>query len=218
MDNTNNSVTSEKPFWGINEQGNTWTHLIGAVFALSSIWMVWPAASKSWQMAFGVIFFIAGMFLMFLSSTLYHWVKPGMAKNVLRRLDHISIYVMIACSYTPICVGVIGGWTGWLVFGFQWAAVIGGVFYKVFAFGKYPKLSLAIYLIMGWSILLIAPEVYTKLNIIEFVVLLSEGVFYSAGTYFFAHDSKRFFHPIWHVFVLLGAMAHWTLVLLLLIR
>lgn len=83
MDNTNNSSVSDKPFWGINEQGNTWTHLVGAVFALSSIWMVWPAAGKSWQMAFGVIFFIAGMFLMFLSSTLYHWVKPGMAKNVL---------------------------------------------------------------------------------------------------------------------------------------
>ena len=83
MDNTNNSSLSDKPFWGINEQGNTWTHLVGAVFALSSIWMVWPAASKSWQMTFGVIFFIAGMFLMFLSSTLYHWVKPGMAKNVL---------------------------------------------------------------------------------------------------------------------------------------
>ena len=132
-----------------------------------------------------------------------------MAKDVLRRLDHISIYVMIACSYTPICVGVIGGWMGWLVFGFQWAAVIGGVFYKIFAFGKYPKLSLAIYLTMGWSILLIAPEVYNKLNMTEFIILLSEGVFYSAGTYFFAHDSKRFFHPIWHIFVLLGAATMW---------
>ena len=71
---------------------------------------------------------------------------------------------------------------------------------------------------MGWSILLIAPEVYTKLDVIEFIVLLSEGIFYSAGTYFFAHDSKRFFHPIWHIFVLLGAMAHWTLVLLLIIK
>jgi hemolysin III len=113
---------------------------------------------------------------------------------------------------------VIGGWLGWLVFGFQWAAVIGGVFYKILAFGKYPKLSLAIYLTMGWSILLIAPEVYNNLTVTEFAVLLSEGIFYSAGTYFFAHDSKRFFHPIWHVFVLLGAMAHWTLVLLILIR
>lgn len=217
MDNKDITTSSQKPFWGINEQGNTWTHLVGAVFALSSIWMVWPAVGKNWQMTFGVIFFIVGMFLMFLSSTLYHWVKPGLAKNVLRRCDHISIYVMIACSYTSICIGVIGGWMGWLVFGLQWAAVIGGVFYKIFAFGKNPKLSLAIYLTMGWSIVLIAPEVYNKLSTTELIVLLSEGVFYSAGTYFYAHDSKKYFHPIWHVFVLFGAMAHWTLVLLLII-
>ena len=81
---------------------------------------------------------------MFLASTIYHWVHPGFAKQVLRKLDHISIYVMIACSYTSICIGVVGGWLGWLVFGFQWATVIGGIFYKVFAMGKYPRLSLAI--------------------------------------------------------------------------
>ena len=68
------------------ELGNTWTHLIGVIFALSSIWMVWPAIDTSWQMAFGVFFFIIGMFLMFLSSTIYHWVRPGVAKEILRRL------------------------------------------------------------------------------------------------------------------------------------
>ncbi|MBR6845594.1 MAG: hemolysin III family protein, partial [Bacteroidaceae bacterium] len=135
--------------WGISERGNTCTHLAGVVFALSSIWMVWPAVAKSWEMAFGVIFFIVGMFLMYLSSSLYHWVKPGMAKDVLRRLDHISIYVMIACSYTPICVGVVGGWVGWTLFGVLWAIVLAGTFYKIFAFGKYPKLSLAICLSNG---------------------------------------------------------------------
>ena len=80
------------------ELGNTWTHLIGVIFALSSIWMVWPAIDTSWQMAFGVFFFIIGMFLMFLSSTIYHWVRPGVAKEILRKCDHSSIYVMIACS------------------------------------------------------------------------------------------------------------------------
>ena len=118
----------------MKEKLNTITHLIGVVFALSSIWMVWPAVYRGWEYAFGVLFFIVGMFLMFLASTIYHWVpqEHSTAKGVLRRLDHISIYVMIACSYTPICVSVIGGWLGWLVFGLQWAVVIGGVFYKVF--------------------------------------------------------------------------------------
>ncbi|MBO4661913.1 MAG: hemolysin III family protein [Bacteroidaceae bacterium] len=203
--------------WGINERGNTWTHLTGVVFALSSVWMVWPAVGKSWEMAFGVIFFIVGMFIMYLSSSLYHWVKPGMAKNVLRRLDHISIYLMIACSYTPICVGVVGGWVGWTLFGVQWAIVLAGTFYKIFAFGKYPKLSLAIYLVMGWSALLVAPQVFSRLSAWALVFLLAEGIFYTAGTYFFSHDDRRHFHAVWHIFVLLGSIAHWSVVMCLIL-
>lgn len=199
------------------DQGSTWTHLAGTIFALSCIWMVWPAVHKGWQWAFGVLFFISGMFLMFLSSTLYHWVWPGRVKNILRKLDHISIYVMIACSYTPICVGLIGGWLGWLVFGLQWLAVIGGTFYKIFAIGKWPRLSLALYLAMGWCVLLIMPEVMSRMSLLPMLLLLGEGVFYTVGTYFFVHDKLPFFHTIWHIFVLLGAMMHWSVVMCLIL-
>ncbi|MBR1542349.1 MAG: hemolysin III family protein [Bacteroidaceae bacterium] len=195
------------------EQGNTWTHLAGVVFALSSIWMVWPAVREGWQMAFGVLFFIVGMFLMFLSSTIYHWLRPGIAKDILRKCDHISIYVMIACSYTPICVGVIGSWLGWLVFGFLWLVALIGSIVKIVAIGKHPRLSLAMYLIMGWSVLFIFPTVLEKLSPLSMTFLISEGVLYTAGTYFFAHDSKPHYHSIWHVFVLLGAIAHWSVIL-----
>lgn len=195
------------------EHGNTWTHLIGAVFALSSIWMIWPAIHLGWQMTMGVVFFIVGMFLMFLSSTVYHWVHPGVAKQVLRKCDHISIYVMIACSYTPILIGVIGGWLGWTLFGVQWAVVLGGTFYKIFAMGKYPRLSLALYLIMGWSVLLVIKPVIDRLSLTAIILLFAEGIFYTTGTYFFMHDKRKNFHAIWHVFVLLGAIAHWSVVL-----
>ena len=121
------------PQRGSGEGANALTHLAGAIFALSSIWLVWLAADVSWQMAFGVICFIVGMFFMFLSSTAYHWVREGKTKDVLRKFDHISIYVMIACSYTPILIGVVGGWLGWTVFAFQWLVVIGGIFYKIYA-------------------------------------------------------------------------------------
>lgn len=194
------------------ERGNTWTHLIGAVFALSSIWIIWPAARISWQMAMGVAFFVVGMFLMFLSSTVYHWLPQGVAKRILRKCDHISIYVMIACSYTPICIGIVGGWLGWTVFSLQWIIVIGGVFYKIFAIDKWPRLSLAIYLMMGWSILLVAKPVMDNLEPLTMILVLAEGVFYTAGTYFFAHDEHRYFHAVWHIFVLLGAIAHWSAV------
>ena len=199
------------------EKGNTWTHLVGAVFALSSVRMVWRAVHRGWQMAMGVIFFIVGMFLMFLASTVYHWVHPGMAKRILRKCDHISIYVMIACSYTPICIGVVGGWVGWLVFGVLWAMVIGGTVYKIVAIDRWPRLSLLLYLAMGWCVLFIFPTVVSHLSKLSIVLLLCEGFFYTAGTYFFANDSRRHFHAVWHIFVLLGAMSHWSVVLTILL-
>ena len=195
------------------EHGNTWTHLAGVVFALSCIWLIWPATEQGWQMAMGVIFFVTGMFLMFLSSTVYHMVRPGIVKRALRKCDHISIYVMIACSYTPVCIGVVGGWQGWLVFALQWLFVILGAVYKIIAIGKWPRLSLGLYLFMGWSGLFIARSVYERLSHLSLASILAEGLFYTMGTYFFAHDSRKHFHAIWHVFVLLGAAAHFSAVL-----
>ncbi len=199
------------------ELENTWTHLIGAAFALSCIWMVWPAAQLGWRWTFGVIFFISGMFLMFLSSTLYHWVWPGKVKRVLRICDHINIYVMIACSYTPICVAVVGGALGWTVFALLWAVAVGGTFYKIFAIDRWPRLSLALYLVMGWSGLLIAPSVVARLSWVPLSLILLEGIFYTAGTYFFSHDSRRHYHAIWHLFVMAGAMAHWGAIMALIV-
>ncbi len=200
------------------EVGNTWTHLVGTVFAVSCIWMVWPAVRLGWQWAFGTIFFIAGMFLMFLSSTLYHWVWPGRVKRVLRILDHINIYVMIACSYTPICVVVVGGALGWTVFGLLWAVVIGGTFYKIFALDRWPKLSLGLYLVMGWSGLLIARPIVESISWRPLCLILLEGILYSTGTWFFAHDGRRHYHAIWHIFVMAGAMAHWSAILLIILE
>lgn len=207
-----------KRFWPVKaELGNTWTHLGGAVFALSSIWLVWLAADVSWQMAFGVICFLFGMFFMFLSSTVYHWVREGRLKDALRKCDHISIYVMIAGSYTPILIGVVGGWLGWFVFALQWAVVIVGTVYKITCLGRWPRLSLAIYLVMGWSIVFIAEPVIKLLTPITLLLLLAEGIAYTTGTYFFAHDDRPHYHAVWHVFVLLGALAHWGAVLSLLL-
>ncbi|MBQ7463112.1 MAG: hemolysin III family protein [Bacteroidaceae bacterium] len=207
-----------KRFWPQKaEQGNTWTHFLGAVFALSSIWMVWLAANISWQMAFGVCCFLFGMFFMFLSSTMYHWVQEGRLKDALRKCDHISIYVMIACSYAPILVGVVGGWLGWLVFGVQWFVVLIGTICKITSLGRWPRLSLAVYLIMGWSIVFIAKPVIEALTPVTLCFLLVEGIAYTAGTYFFAHDERPHYHFIWHLFVLLGAFAHWAAVLTLLL-
>ena len=91
--------------------------------------------------------------------------------------------------------------------------VLGGTFYKIYAIGKWPRLSLALYLLMGWSVVLIFKPVMDRLEPISMALLVAEGIFYTSGTYFFAYDSKPHFHAIWHVFVLLGAMAHFLAVL-----
>jgi hemolysin III len=189
--------------------GNFWTHLAGTVFALSALWIAWPAATLGWQWAMGVVLFLTGMFLMFTSSTVYHATPPGRARNILRKLDHINIYVMIACSYSPILLGVVGGILGWTVFGLMWSVTIGGAISKIVAIGRYPRLSLAVYLLMGWSVVFIARPVWERLEALPLILILAEGIFYTVGTYFYAHDERPKYHAVWHVFVLLGAIAHW---------
>lgn len=123
---------------------------------------------------------------------------------------------MIACSYSPLLIGVVGGWQGWTLFVLQWMLVVAGAVYKIMALGRYPRLSLAVYLIMGWSVLLVVPQVLARITLPVIVLLLAEGFFYTFGTWFFAHDNHPRYHAIWHVFVLLGAMAHTGVVLCLL--
>ena len=189
--------------------GNFWTHLAGTLFALCALWIAWPAAALGWQWGMGVALFLTGMFLMFTSSTVYHAAPPGRTKNFLRKLDHINIYVMIACSYSPILLGVVGGKLGWGVFILMWVVTLGGAISKIVAIGRYPRLSLAVYLIMGWSVVFIARPVWERIGILPLCLILAEGLFYTAGTYFYAYDERPHYHAIWHIFVLLGAIAHW---------
>ncbi len=192
---------------------NTLTHLAGVVLTFAVAWIILRMGYRSdWQNAMGVTFFTVGMLLMFAFSTLYHWWLPGRGKRVLRVFDHISIYVMIAASYTPICIGVVGGALGWTVFGLLWAVVIGGAVYKITAIDRFPRLSLALYLVMGWSIVFIAEPVYQQLSTEAMLWILAEGAFYTGGTWFFAHDDRPWHHGIWHLFVLGGAAAHWLAV------
>lgn len=199
------------------ERFNTLTHLIGVVFTLAAAWFILKLGyGSNWKNAFGTTFFTCGMLLMYAASTLYHWAMPGKAKRRLRIFDHISIYVMIAASYTPICVGVVGGALGWTVFGILWGVALGGAVYKLTAMDRYPRLSLFLYLLMGWSFIFMAEPVCSRLSTRALCAILAEGLFYTSGTWFFAHDSKPYFHGVWHIFVLLGSVAHWLAILFIL--
>ena len=196
------------------EKANTWTHLVPLLATLA---LAYPLMEKAIQCPIsniqypiiGTTLFLIGSFLMFLSSTLYHAISEPKAKARLRIFDHISIYVMIAGSYSLICLSVVGGWIGWTLFIFLWACVLAGAIGKFIALGKYPRLSLALYLAMGWVALLILYPMWLHMPHAAFAWIVAEGVFYTIGAYFFHGDEQHaYWHAIWHVFITLGAASH----------
>ena len=200
------------------ERANTWTHLVPFV---ANFFVAVPllrlAAAAGVLAVLGTALFVFGTFLMFGSSTLYHAATEPVQKARLRIFDHVSIYVMIAGSYSLICLSVVGGWIGWTLFGFLWTCVIAGMVGKFVALGKHPRLSLALYLAMGWVALLILWPMWQHMPHAAFWWIVAEGVFYTAGAYFFHGDEQHaFWHAIWHVFIVLGAAAHTTATFLIL--
>ena len=196
------------------ERANTWTHLIPLV---AIFFVAWPLLRLAYQSQIinhkfeilGTILFLIGALLMLGSSTLYHAVIHPVHKARLRIFDHIAIYVMIAGSYSLICLSVVGGWVGWTLFAFLWLCVIAGTIGKFIALGKHPRLSLALYLMMGWVALLILWPMWQNMPHTAFWWIVAEGLFYTIGAYFFKHDEEHaFYHAIWHVFITLGAASH----------
>lgn len=210
-------MSSLKQYW-INlpaeEKANTLTHLLPFLCTLGIAYPLLHLAYQAQQaepklQLFSVILFWIGMGLMFGSSTLYHFIVAPKHKARLRIFDHISIYVMIAGSYSPICLTVVGGWLGWSVFVFLWLCVIAGIVGKMIALGTHPKLSLILYLAMGWAALLMIVPMWRNMSHAAFAWVFAEGIFYTIGTYFFNLDEQRaFYHAIWHVFIVLGALSH----------
>ena len=192
------------------EKANTWTHLLPLVATLVVVWPLFRLSLTQNALAIaGTLLFLIGMILMFASSTLYHAVTAPVHKARLRIFDHISIYVMIAGSYSPICLYVVGGWMGWTLFAFLWTCVIAGIIGKFIALGKHPRLSLALYLAMGWVALLILWPMWQNMPHTAFWWIVAEGVLYSIGAYFFHGDEQHaYWHAIWHVFITLGALSH----------
>ena len=201
------------------EVGNAVTH---GVMALVTLGGISPAAISAYLRrgalaAVSVSIFMCSLFLMFLFSALYHSMEADTKhKHVLQILDHIFIYFAIAGTYTPVALLVIGGWPGITVAALQWAMVLFGILYKSIAKRRIPKVSLTIYLVMGWSILFVAPMFIRNARLGLQLLILGGGIFYSAGAFFYAKKEIRFFHMVWHFFVNLGALCHFLGILLFL--
>ncbi len=155
----------------------------------------------------GISIFMICMFLMFITSTLYHSMAFGSKqKYILRKMDHIMIYLAIAGSFTPVALCVVDGWLSIFILILEWGATIFGIFLKSFSKKAYPILTTVIYLVMGWSALLLLPSFIHVSNIFTILVVLG-GIIYSLGVIFYSQH-KKYFHFIWHLFIIIASTLH----------
>ena len=161
--------------------------------------------------AVSVSIFVISIFLMFLASTLYHSMDPSSRhKEVFHILDHISIYVAIAGSYTPIALSVIGGWQGVVITVVQWAMVLFGIFYKSLSRRSIPAVSLTIYLVMGWTIVFFLPLFIRRASEPLLWLIAAGGVLYTVGAWFYARKGFRYHHLVWHLLINLAVVCHFA--------
>lgn len=194
---------------------NAITHGVGAALAIAAlvILIVFSALyGNAWHI---VSFSVFGttLLILYLSSTLYHSLTHSGAKYLFRKFDHISIFLLIAGTYTPFCLVVLKGWIGWTLFGIVWTGAITGIVFKAISVGKLELLSTLMYILIGWAALLAIKPLYNSTSFYTFSLLISGGLFYTAGTFFFIKDKRTYFHSIWHLFVLAGSTLHFFSVL-----
>jgi hemolysin III len=162
----------------------------------------------------GASVFAATMVLLYLTSTVYHALPVSRAKRVLLRLDHGTIYLFIAGSYTPFVLGVLGGPWGWTLFGLEWGLAAVGVALRAFTRFDHPTLSTGLYLVMGWLVLIAVVPLVERIPAPGIALLVAGGLAYTAGVVFFVLDSRlRYAHAVWHVFVIAGTGCHFFAVL-----
>lgn len=189
------------------EVGNAVTHAVSAIImlALLPFSAVYTYQLYGGLQAFGVSVFVICLFLMFLSSAIYHSMTYGSThKYVLRIIDHSMIYIAIAGSYTPVVLAIMNNWIGDLILILQWGTTIFGILYKIFAKKVNEKFSLALYLIMGWLVVFIFPAIIRNTSLSFWLLMLAGGLSYTIGAGFYA-KKKPYFHMIWHLFIILAS-------------
>ena len=194
------------------ELANALTHGLAAAAALAAGAVLITLAAiygDGWELASAIVFSVA-MLLLYTASTLYHAIQHPAAKGRLKVFDHCAIYLLIAGTYTPFTlIGLRGPW-GWGLFAAIWTLAIAGVVFKLFYTGRFKKLSTAIYIAMGWLVLVAIKPMWSSLDAWTLGWLFAGGAAYTLGTIFYHRDSVPYSHAIWHLFVILGSVCHFV--------
>lgn len=197
------------------ERLNAITHLIGAILALTGCIVLIVLAALGgdvWKIV-SVSVYGTTLVLLYSLSTLYHSLR-GRAKDILRELDHHSIYLLIAGSYTPFCLVTLRGPWGWSLFGTVWGLAIIGSLEELRPKRGGRILSVVLYAVMGWMVIVALSPLLKALGPAGFAWLMGGGLFYTIGIIFYALDKRlTHAHGIWHLFVLAGSAAHYVAIL-----
>ncbi|MFC2972778.1 hemolysin III family protein [Azotobacter bryophylli] len=195
------------------ERFNAWTHLVGAILStMGAVWMLALARDGEPLRLVSVAVYGGALTLLYTVSTTYHSVR-GRAKAILRKLDHLSIYLLIAGSYTPFCLVTLRGVWGWSLFGVVWSLAVIGMLQEIKPRSEARVLSVVIYAVMGWIVLVAVEPLLAGLGIAGFSWLVAGGLFYTVGILFYAFDERfRHWHGIWHLFVVSGSAMHFVAV------
>ncbi|MDH3230940.1 MAG: hemolysin III family protein [Alphaproteobacteria bacterium] len=192
------------------EIANAVTHGIGAALSIAGLVVMVVLAAingTAWSVV-GVSVYGAALIVLYLSSTLYHGIPHHGAKRVLRVLDHSTIYLLIAGTYTPIALAGFSDGPDWLLLAAIWSLALFGIVMQVARPGRFPRLRITLYVAMGWLAVAWARPLIASLGWDGAGLLLAGGIAYTAGIAFYAWNRLRFNHAIWHLFVLAGSSAH----------
>lgn len=199
------------------EKFNTYSHLIGALLALTGGVELVLLGAHSGDVLKIISFSIYGtaLLLMYGSSTLYHSAKQGRFKLFLRKLDRNSVYLLIAGSYTPFTLVSLRGAWGWSLFGVEWGLALLGITQEIWLVKNTRAVSMVIYILMGWIAMIAIVPLVKALSWAGFAWLVAGGVAYTVGIIFYSYDRKiAHGHGIWHLFVLAGSALHYCAIVL----
>ncbi len=189
---------------------NSITHGIGALLSVAALVVLVILSINHGDTMHLVSFSIYGstLILLYLSSTLYHSFSSPRIKNLFARFDHVSIFLLIAGTYTPILLTSIRGVWGWTLFGIIWGLAIVGAVIRSIYLHRFRKLMVAVYLLMGWMFVIAGKQVFLSLPTNSLIFLVLGGIAYSVGVIFYMWRKLPYSHGIWHLFVLAGSVLH----------
>jgi hemolysin III len=195
------------------EQLNAWSHAIGALLGVVGliVLILNVNSTKNWSL-FSVVVYGLSIIILFTASTLYHAIKNDNRKYYFRIVDHISIYLLIAGTYTPVLLILLPDTLGWTLFWIVWGIAAFGVVLKLFFTGKFETFSTLLYLVMGWLIVFDFSTLSERIANNGLLLLFAGGLFYTVGIVFYAIEKIPYNHVIWHFFVLAGAISHFFMI------